>query len=153
MGVVAGLRPHYERYGLGKSEDKNCLGQTVPVCNNVSVYRSNNTAHALGAEIPIKLEYHTEHDWIPFIGIGPGVIWMSATEKAQGLVPRTEAVEASASKTFFAFSAFLGLGVPIGEHGSFTMLGGYRFAPTVDVPGGAESLRGAIGSIGYMHAL
>lgn len=150
--VVASVRPFYERFGLGKSEDKNCLGQTATVCANNSVYRSNNTAHALGAEIPLKLEYHTEHDWIPFIGVAPGFMWFNATEKSQGLVPRTEAIEETASKTFLTLNTFLGLGVPIGEHGSFTLRGGYRFAPTVVVPGGAESVRGVVGSIGYLHA-
>lgn len=153
FAFVTGLRPHYERYALGLSRDLGCAGANASACAAGSaVYRTQTNAHALGLEIPLMLEYQNK-TVTPFLGLSPSVVWLSATERQQGLLPRAEPIESNGSKAFLALSAFGGLAVPIGSHGSFAARVGYRFAPSADLPGGNASIRGVLASIGYVHEL
>lgn len=149
---ITGLRPHYERFGLGHSDDLTCSGSSSEACGSGStLYLSQTSAHAASLEVPFIAELRTspKNPFIPFVGVSPWVVYLRSTERARGLMPSTDAYEASASNAFLTLGAFAGVNVQISKSSSFIARAGFRFAPYEDIPGGRSSVRGEMVSVGY----
>jgi hypothetical protein len=155
VGILTGLRPHYERYALGRTDDRSCVYEPSPACGgNTFVYQSSTTANALSLELPLMLEYYASASWTPFVGVSGSALWLNAKERARPAVPEArEAVETSGSKTFAMFAMFVGVQARIGTAGAVIARAGFRFAGYADLPGGSASPRGEMLSIGYVHEL
>lgn len=152
IGIAAGLRPHYERFSLGQSDDLGCHGSSVgPCADGSALHFSQTTANAFSLEIPFIAELRSarKSGFVPFIGAAPWLVYLRATEHAQGHLPRTEAVETSASHTFLTLHAFAGLAVYVTERSSLIARVGYRFAPYEELPGGRATVGGESVSVGY----
>ncbi len=151
--VSGGLRPHYERFGIGESAIVSCEG--IESCGGSAIARSQSSAHVASLEVPFVAELPvTATTFNPFVGVAPSFGYMRSTETRQGLVPNGNTTDVTDSRTYFAFSAFGGGAIKITDRGSFVVRVGYRFAPMFDdLPGGAASLRGVIASIGYRVVL
>lgn len=152
VGFVTGLRPHYERFGLGHSDDMTCSGATQEACGAGSpLFLSQTTAHAASLEVPFVAELYAAKKpvFIPYIGVSPWLVWLRATETTRGAAASTTAYENTASSTFLALGVFGGLSIPTSKSSSLVARVGFRFAPYDEIPGGRASVRGESVSIGY----
>jgi hypothetical protein len=156
FGFGIGLRPHYERFGVGHSDDHTCNGDTTGGCAGGSMlYISQTFANAFSLEVPITAELRSGYKTIvPFLGVAPWISYMRATETERPLMPTRDLVETSSSSTFPGLGAFGGATVPLSQHGNLTARAGYRFMGFKDdVAGGRASMGGPFFNIGYMHDL
>lgn len=156
VALGVGLRPHWERFAIGYSDDLSCDGKPNAACGSGSVlYLSQTTANALSLEIPFIADLNALRfrAVTPFVGVAPWLSYVRATEQARGLVPTTEMSETSTSHTFFGVGVFGGLAAKLSDHGRLVVRFGYRYMPYADMAGHRSSLRGELASIGYLHEL
>lgn len=152
IAIAAGLRPHYERFALGHSDDLGCHGSNVgPCADGSALHISQTTANAFGLEVPFIAELRSTRriGFVPFVGAAPWLVYLRATEHAQGFLPRTEGIETSASHAFLTLHAFAGVAVYMSDRSALVARVGYRFAPYEDLPGGRATVGGESVSLGY----
>jgi hypothetical protein len=152
VGLVTGLRPHFERFGLGKSDDYDCAGSVAgPCASGSTLYLSHTAANAFSLEVPLAAELRSgrKSGFVPFVGVSPWLVHLRSSERAKGILPDTTTTTTDASNTFFALGAFAGVNIYVNKTASITLRAGWRFAPDLALPGGSASVRGESVSIGY----
>lgn len=152
IALVTGLRPHYERFGLGHSDDVDCAGGLAgPCAGGSALYLSHTDGHAASLEVPVFAELRSgrKSNFVPFVGVSPWLVHLRSNERARGILPETGVVNTAQSNTFLTLGTFVGVSIYVSQTASFVLRAGYRFAPSLDLAGGTSSVRGESVSIGY----